>query len=203
MAKNPDFQKIVCEDVEFQWPRLDQPYRFDQHKKETVPCPPSAQNAGYSLNWIMPADRAGAMAARLSEHYEGCRGRNSKLPEFSGIFGMKTLEDGRVQFVARKSAMSNDGEVNKAPRVVDEYHEELEDKAIWSGSKGSVRALAFPSTNPQDGKGGISLLLDAVLVTDANYCGDNLEEDFGPPKSRGSMPPDSENPGEGMGDIPF
>jgi hypothetical protein len=54
---------------------------------------------------------------------------------------------------------------------------DLADPAIWSGSKGHLRVFAFPATDPQ-GNGGVSLLLDAVIVTDAQYGGDGLEDDF-------------------------
>ena len=79
----------------------------------------------------------------------------------------------------KKRAVSNDGKINKPPRVVDGQLHDIpaEEKAIWSGSKGSIRVRAFPTTDP-DGIGGISLLLDTVQVTEAVYGGDNLEDDF-------------------------
>ena len=48
--------------------------------------------------------------------------------------------------------------------------------AIWGGSKGTVRAWAVAVIDP-DGAGGISLLLDAVQVTEARY-GDGGMDDF-------------------------
>lgn len=185
MAKNPDFQKVVFNDVELAWPRLDQPYRYDQHKKETVPCPPTAQNAAYTVAWEVSDDKATAFRKAMEAHYNECRSRNSTLPEFSGVFGMSERE-GVVRLNAKKSAMNNNGEENKPPHVIDLYHDELEDKQIWSGSRGSVRILAHPSTNPQNGLGGISLLLNAVQVSEAKYGGGGFDEDFGPPLERGS-----------------
>lgn len=185
MAKNPDFQKIVFKDVEFSWPRLDQPYRYDQHKKETVPCPPTAQMAGYSLAWEVDTEKADKFRAAMEAHYNDCRARNPKLPEFSGIFGMSE-RDGVIRINAKKSAMNNNGEENKPPAVIDLYHDTLQDKKIWSGSKGSVRILAYPSTNPTNGLGGISLLLGAVQVSHAQYGGDGFDEDFGKPLEKGA-----------------
>ena len=156
MAQNPDFQKVVFRDVEFSWPRLDQPYRYDQHKKETVPCPPTAQMAGYSLAWEIDQQKASDFRAAMEGHYNACRARKSDLPEFSGVFGMSE-KDGKIMVTAKKSAMNNNGEENTPPAVIDLYHDELDDKKIWSGSKGSVRLFAFPSVNPQNGLGGISL----------------------------------------------
>jgi len=182
MANNPDFMKLVLKGVTYQWPRLDQPYRFDQNREETVACEPGAPNAAYSIAWQMPIDEGKKLHKLLREHYEECRSRNAKLPEFSSVFGMKSveLEDGSkvAQLTAKKRAMSNQGKANKPPVVVDGRLQPLEDKAIWTGSKGDVRILAFPATNPQDGSGGISLLLDAVVVREAVYGGAGLEEDF-------------------------
>lgn len=180
MAANPDFKKIVVHDVTFNWPRLDQPYRYDHIAGRTEPCAASAQGAGWSLAWLMSHEDAKKLHADLKAHYADCQTRNSKLPEFSAVFGMKKLDDGQVQFTARKRAMSDDGKEKPAPRVVGPDLKDFPDKAIWSGSTGTIRVLAFPSTNPQDRSGGISLLLDAVQIKHAEYGGDSLEDDFGP-----------------------
>lgn len=207
MAKNPDFQKIIFKDVEFSWPRLDQPYRYDQHKKETVPCPPGAQMAGYSLAWEVDSEKAQKFRSQMEAHYNDCRTRDPKLPEFSGVFGMSEKE-GVIRITAKKSAMNNNGEENKPPAVIDLYHEPLEDKQIWSGSKGSIRILAYPSVNPTNNAGGVSLLLNAVQVSEAKYGGANYEDDFGKPLERSGFdgPHDERNPPprDGLDDeIPF
>ena len=183
MASNPAFQKAMFKDVEFSWPRLDQPYRYDQHKKETVACPPTAQMAGYSLAWEITTEQADKFKAAMEAHYNDCRTRDPKLPDFSGVFGMSERE-GTIRLNAKKSAMNNNGEENKAPSVIDVFHDELANKQIWSGSKGSVRILAYPSINPQNQLGGISLLLNAVQVTEARYGGENFEDDFGKPQEK-------------------
>lgn len=186
MASNPDFLKIVRKDVEFLWPRLDQPYRYNNADKRSEPCAPNVTGAGYSLAVKMPLEEGKVLKAELKAHYEDCQSRNPKLPTFSDVFGSKRLVDGDgnntdfVQFTAKKRAVSNDGKENKPPVVVGADQKDLEDKAIWTGSTGHIRMLAFPTTDP-DGKGGVSLLLDAVVVTDPVYGGDNLEDDFGAP----------------------
>lgn len=206
-TKNFDFKKAVFEDVTFAWPRLDQPYRFDHQKKETVACHAGAQNAAYTLTWTITKERGDAFRDAMREHYELCRQRKPELPEFSGVFGMKeVVEDEQTvyQLTAKRNAMNSRGEETKPPAVIDEYHEPLADCAIWGGSKGSVRVNAYPSENPQNGLGGISLGLGAVLVKEARYGGQNFEEDFGEPKPRPSFPQESENPGAGLDDeIPF
>ena len=90
---NPDFKKFVFKDVEFAWPRLDQPYRYNPTEEKSEPCPASAQGAGYSLAWVMPTDEAKARYSEMKAHYDDCRTRNAKLPEFSSIFGLKQLKD--------------------------------------------------------------------------------------------------------------
>lgn len=191
---NPDFKKFVFKDVEFSWPRLDQPYRYNPQDKKSEPCAASAQGAGYSLAWTMPYEAAKALNAEMKAHYDDCRSRNTKLPEFSSVFGLKRVTDENgnetdvAQFTAKKSAMSNDGKENKMPTVVGVDHKPLEDRAIWGGSTGHVRVLAFPATNPQDASGGVSLLLDAVVVTKAEYGGDGLGDDFGDPEVVDDLP---------------
>ncbi len=184
MATNPDFLKIVVKDVTLQWPRLDQPYRFDQAKKETVACAATAPMAGYSVSWECSTAEGRSLFKAVQDHYKACQTRNPKLPPFAKVFGMKKDDEKQtVTFTAKKRAMNNDGKENKPPRVVDVMLKDLADPRIWSGSKGGVRIFAFPATDPQTGEGGITFLLDAVVVTEAVYGGDTLADDFGDMKS--------------------
>lgn len=180
MANNTDFLKVMIRDVKFLWPRLDQPYRYNNVEKRTEPCPATATNAGYSITWEAPTDAGRALYNELRGHYEKCRAGNAKLPEFGTVFGMKRDdENGVVIFTARKRAVSQAGTANKPPKVVDAALKPMtgEDAQFWSGSRGDLRVLAFPTTDP-DGVGGISLLLDVVQVKEAVYGGDNIEDDF-------------------------
>ena len=196
---NLDFKKFVFKNVKFSWPRLDQPYRYNPSTEKTEVCPANAQGAGYSLAWTMPYTQAKPIFEEMKAHYLDCQTRNRKLPAFGTVFGLKKLKDdegketGEAQFTAKKGAMSNDGKLNKAPTVVGADHQDLADKALWGGSIGHVRVLAFPSTNPQDKSGGVSLLLDAVVVTKAEYGGENLDDDFGPVEIVDELP-GGENP---------
>jgi hypothetical protein len=97
--------------------------------------------------------------------------------------------------------MSNDGKINKVPTVVKADHTPLEDRAIWGGSEGHVRVLAFAATNPQDKSGGISLLLDAVVVTKAEYGGDGLGDDFGSPEIVDDLPPSADVAAQAKTDL--
>jgi hypothetical protein len=192
MAANTDFLKVMIKDTTFHWPRLDQPYRYNSQEKRTEACAPTVQNAGYSIAFDMTLAEAKELKKTLEGHYNQARARNSKLPEFSQVFGAKVdKEAGTVRFTAKKRAVSNDGKVNAPPKVVGPDLKDLAEKNIWSNSKGNLRVLAFPTTDP-DGSGGISLLLDVVQVVEAVYGGDNLEDDFGPAQAGKTLSADDE-----------
>ncbi len=183
MANNDsDFHKVLAKNVTLQYPKLSQTHRFNTQKQASEPCAPTASNAAWSVAFDMPREQAKPLYEELRAHYEACRSRNSKMPQFKTIFGMKKLKDehgnetGIVQFAAKRNGMKKDGTPNKAPTVIDGQKQPMADLNFWGGSKGSVRAWAVAVIDP-DGNGGISLLLDAVQVTEARY-GDGGMDDF-------------------------
>ncbi len=182
MADNDDFLKVLAKNVTLQYPKLNQTYRFNTQKQASEPCAPSASNAAWSVAFEMPRDQAKPLFDEMKAHYDASRARNPKLPQFTKVFGMKKLKDehgtetGIIQFTAKRNGMKKDGTANKAPTVIDGQKAPLADLNIWGGSKGTVRAWAVAVVDP-DGLGGISLLLDAVQVTEARY-GDGGMDDF-------------------------
>jgi len=182
MANNDDFLKVLARDVTLQYPKLNSTYRFNTSQQRSEPCAATASNAAWSVAFDMPKEQAKPLYEELRAHYEACRSRNSKMPQFKTIFGMKKLKDehgnetGIVQFAAKRNGMKKDGTPNKAPTVIDGQKQPLADLTFWGGSKGTVRAWAVAVIDP-DGNGGISLLLDAVQVTEARY-GDGGIDDF-------------------------
>lgn len=182
MAQNDEFLKVVAKNVTLQYPKLNQTYRYNTSEKRSEPCAQTASNAAWSVAFDMPKEQAKPLYDQLRDHYEKCRLSNTKLPQFKTVFGMKKLKDdygnetGVIQFTAKRNGVKKNGELFSAPIVIDGQKQPLKDLNLWSGSKGSVRAWAFASIDP-DGNGGISLLLDAVQVTDARY-GDNGMDDF-------------------------
>jgi hypothetical protein len=182
MADNDDFLKVLAKNVTLQYPKLNQTYRFNTQKQASEPCAPSASNAAWSVAFEMPRDQAKPLFDEVKAHYDASRARNPKLPQFTKVFGMKKLKDehgtetGIIQFTAKRNGMKKDGTANKAPTVIDGQKAPLADLNIWGGSKGTVRAWAVAVVDP-DGLGGISLLLDAVQVTEARY-GDGGMDDF-------------------------
>jgi hypothetical protein len=176
MAANPAFKKVMINNVSLDYPRLDATYRFNSQEQRSEQCNPTAQGAAWSVSWTMSAEDAKALFKDLKDHYNDCRKRDTSLPEFGTIFGMKRLDNSLVSFRAKRSGTNRNGEPNKAPLVIDAYKQPLENKAIWTGSTGTLRVIAFPSKSPQTGQGGISLLLDVVQVAEAVYGGDTLDD---------------------------
>ncbi|CAB5222468.1 hypothetical protein UFOVP373_9 [uncultured Caudovirales phage] len=176
MANNDDFLKVLAKNVTFQYPKLNQTYRFNTQKQASEPCAPTASNAAWSVAFEMTKDEARPLFEQLKAHYEACRGRSPKMPQFKTVFGMKKNEEtGTVSFTAKRNGMKKDGTPNKAPTVIDGQKQPLADLSFWGGSKGTIRAWAVAVIDP-DGNGGISLLLDAVQVTEAVYGGNGLDD---------------------------
>jgi len=182
MANNDDFLKIVAKNVTFNYPKLNQTHRFNTALQKSEPCAPTASNAAWSIAFEMPRAEAKPLFDQMQAHYEACRARSPKMPQFTKVFGMKKLKDdngvetGIIQFTAKRNGMKKDGTANKQPTVIDGQKQPLADLNIWGGSKGTIRCWAVAVVDP-DGLGGISLLLDAVQVTEARY-GDGGMDDF-------------------------
>lgn len=172
---NEDFKKVIVKDVELKFPRLGETFRFNTAERKSEPCQPTANGAAWTINWVMSADDAKALYNDLKAHYEARRAAGKVKAGFTSVFGMKKLEDGTVEFRAKRNGTKGNGEVNKPPMVIDGQKKPLEDPNIWSGSVGTIRAWAAPVTDP-DGNGGISMFFDAVQVTEAIYGGGGLDD---------------------------
>ena len=168
---NTDFKSTMIRNVEFKYPKLNGTYRFNTALKKSEECAPSASGASYSISWEMPKDEAGKLHAELKAHYETC---NRKEP-FTKVFGMKKMENGNFEFRAKRNGTNTQGTLNEKPHVIDGSRQPLANLAFWGGSKGSIKATAYPVTDP-DGNGGISLLIDIVQVTHAVYGSARLDD---------------------------
>jgi hypothetical protein len=182
MADTSDFKKVLAKNVTLQFLKLNGTYRFNTATQRSEPCAPTASNAAWSVAFDMPDADAKALVAELKEHYAASRSRNTKLPEFKTVFGAKRLKDkdgnptGMTQFTAKKNGTKKNGDRNEPPTVIDGAKQPMTKLDFWGGSVGTVRAWAVAVIDP-DGAGGISLLLDAVQVTDAKF-GDGGMDDF-------------------------
>ena len=176
---NPDFKKIVIPNAHLIWPRLDQTYRYNRAENKSEAVTASAQGANWSCGMLMSSEEAKKLWGELQAHYKDCQTRNSKLPPFKTVFGMKKRDDGLVVFSAKRNGVNSKGQPNKEPTVLAGDLAPLLDRKIWTGSIGNVRMNAYPSQNP-DGDGGISLLLDTIQVTKAIYGSGDDANDFAP-----------------------
>jgi len=180
---NEDFLKILATNVTIQYPRLNTTYRYNAQKKVSEPCAATASNAAWSLTFEMTKEQAKPLYEQLRAHYDASKARNTSLPAFGKIFGMKKVKDehgnetGVIQFSAKRNAVRGDGTMSKPPMVIDGQKQPIADLAFWGGTKGVVRAYACSVVDPE-GVGGISLLLDAVQLTEPPRYGDGGLGDF-------------------------
>jgi hypothetical protein len=174
MAKE-DFHKALAHDVELLYPRLNATYRYNTAAKQSEQCPPTASGAAYTVNWKMDREAALKLFTELKAHFNARKPFNPKLGDFTTVFGMKKQDDGSVIFKAKRNGTKGDGTVNTPPQVIGGDKQPLADPAIWSGSVGTVRFYAAPTTDP-DGNAGISLFFDAVQVTEAVYGGNGMDD---------------------------
>ena len=180
---NEDFLKILATNVTIQYPRLNTTYRYNAQKKVSEPCAATASNAAWSLTFEMTKEQAKPLYEQLRAHYDASKARNTSLPAFGKIFGMKKVKDehgnetGMIQFAAKRNAVRGDGTMSKPPMVIDGQKQPIADLAFWGGTKGVVRAYACAVVDPE-GVGGISLLLDAVQLTEPPRYGDGGLDDF-------------------------
>lgn len=172
---NPDFKKILIKDAYIQWPKLDSCYSYDRMNKEWQKVDKSAPNAAWYCGVLLDAEEAMKLGKELKAHYEECRSRNPSLPPYKTIFGLVKNDDGTMIFNGKKKGVTKKGLPNDEPIVIGGDKKPLEDRRIWSGSKGVVRFAAHPTTNP-DGEGGVSLMLDAVQVTKAVYASNDFDD---------------------------
>jgi hypothetical protein len=170
-----DFKSLVVKEVQLQWPRLNQPYHYNNSERRTEACDPQAKNAAYSVSWTMGTADAKKLYLSLQDHFKDCASRNSKIGKFTGVFGHKKDDDGNHQFTAKRNCVNASGAMTTPPPVVDAHKQPLDDKAIWSGSIGSVAFSAVAVANP-DQEWGITLLLSAVQVIKPKYGSTAIDE---------------------------
>jgi len=172
-----DFKKILVKDVLFQYPKMDQTYHWDSVENRSVPCASGAQNAVWSIGFMVSAEQAKEITDQCKQHYNECKARNSTLGKLSKVFGMKKNDDGTVTFSAKRNAKNKKtGEPNKEPKIIDGNKQPLADRRFWSGSTGSLSILVSPQYDP-DKNVGISMLVDTVQVANAIYgdSGDDFD----------------------------
>ena len=190
------FKKMVLNGLEFEYPKVNQPYRFNSQEKRSEPCAATAVGASYSIGFRMNNEDGKELFEKMKSHYDECKKLDPKLPEFKTVFGMKKNDDSTISFKAKRNSTTRAGDVNPAPMVVDGQRQPLEDKAFWNGSKGNLVVVIFPTNSPA-GEGGISVMLDKVQVLEAVYSdgGDDFQlYDVPKPKAPTPAPAKKDDP---------
>ena len=68
----------------------------------------------------------------------------------------------------------------------------MEDLGFWTGSTGSIKFSMHPTLNPSKNEWGISFLLDAVQVVNAEYS--SMGDDFDEVETKGDTTKPDETP---------
>jgi len=176
-----DFKRMMVRNVELNYPRLDQTYRYSRDAGKSVPVEIDAEKALWETSFILDKERGVKLWKDAQAHYEDCKKNgmkfgNKPMGKFDTVHGYKELDDGRIQFKAKKFAKNKQGKIADIPRLIDGQKRPLENRAIWSGSIGSVRFSMLPTSDNINQRLGVTFYLDAVQVLDAKYGGDGLDD---------------------------
>jgi hypothetical protein len=187
-----DFKDMIIKDVVFQHPKLNSPYIFDPMQRKsfqsTEDTPKSFWSCGFKLN----KKEATELWNAAKDHYNECKARDSKLGKFKTIHSYKENEDDTISFSAKKNCKTAKGKPNSPIRVVDGNKKPLEDLGFWTGSTGSIKFSMHPTLNPSKNEWGISFLLDAVQVVNAEYS--SMGDDFDEVETKGDTIKPDETP---------
>ena len=178
-----DFKDMIVKDVVFQHPKLNSPYIFDPVERKSFQCSEDTPKAFWSCGFKLPKKEATELWNAAKDHYNECKSRNAKLGKFKTIHSYKEHEDDTISFSAKKNCKTAKGKPNNPIRVVDGDKKPLEDLGFWTGSTGSIKFSMLPTLNPSKNEWGITFLLEAVQVANAEYS--SMSDDFDTVESKG------------------
>lgn len=187
-----DFKDMIVKDVVFQHPKLNSPYIFDPVERKSFQCSEDTPKAFWSCGFKLPKKEATELWNAAKDHYNECKSRNSKLGKFKTIHSYKENEDDTISFSAKKNCKTAKGKPNNPIRVVDGDKKPLEDLGFWTGSTGSIKFSMLPTLNPSKNEWGITFLLEAVQVANAEYS--SMSDDFDKVESKGDTTKPDETP---------
>jgi hypothetical protein len=151
----------IIENVEILYPRINQPYKFDQTAGEngkSVPCDAFDDGAKYELKFRMDKDQAKALYGQMDEAYKKAKEKN--WPEKID-FPFKKDDDG--SFVGKavlKAAYGKDA--TNPPKQFDAKSKELpNDFKLTTGSTANIAVTFYPYNMRE---AGVSVRLRAVQV---------------------------------------
>jgi len=165
---NPDFLSMTVKNVEFLYPKVDTPYRFNASQQRSEPVDAKVPGAKWEVSWVVDEARGKEFIETLKTHYSECKSRDAKRPAFGKVFGSKILDDGRYKFTASRNGLTTAGTAATEPEVVGADTKPLANRSFWTGSTGNLMVSAIATTAP-DGVGGIKLLLGKIQVVNPVY----------------------------------
>ena len=153
----------VAKNVKALYPRINQPYRFDNAAKKSIPCHPADADAKYELNFVMTEDQARSLYNAMNAAFTTAEERDNTWPEKLEM-PFKKNEDGN--WVGKsKIAASFNGTPTKPPGQYDASNTALnEDFMLTTGSVIHIAVELYPYK--YGNSCGISLRLRAVQVID-------------------------------------
>jgi len=158
---NPIF---ILNDVEALYPRINQPYRYDNTMGAnglTVPCDASADNAAYEMSVRMTKEKAVPLYKAMKEAYESKKVANwPAMPKSEDVFEVDL--DGMYIAKTKLKAKYNDQPTNP-PEQFDARNARLaKDFMLTSGSTVNCMITLVPYSMANN---GVSLRLRQVQVT--------------------------------------
>ena len=177
--------KKTLQNVEFIYPHLDKPSRFDptaekdngEHGK-SVDCEPTAPSAAWSTEFEIDKERGVHLYKEAEQLLEAYKRDNKGVKKTEELRGYKEFPDRPdvLRFRAKSvCADSKTGEIRKPPTVVGADLKPLADKNIYSGSKGAISFGASVTLNGTTGCHGVTFWLNAVQVTEPIYSANDLD----------------------------
>ena len=208
----------IIKNVEALWPKINQPYRYDQKAEKSMPCNALDPNAEYSIQFRMEKDTAKALHKAMSTAYTNNKKEkwadkltNPFTNEDEGTFTFKSKLPGAFKNTPTTKPLQVDSKGNRLP----------DDFLLTTGSTVNIAVQFIPWD--MGGKQNVSLRLRGVQVvkyipieernpfdtvegftiTESDNPFEGASDDVEEPKkiAKTSAPPPAEKESNNLGDI--
>jgi hypothetical protein len=177
--------KKTLQNVEFIYPHLDKPYKYDAAKErdngelgKSVECEPTAPSAAWSTDFEIDKERGIQLYKEAEQLLEAYKRDNKSVKKTEELRGYKEFPDRPdvLRFRAKSvCADSKTGEIRKPPTMVGADLKPIENRDIYTGSKGAISFGASVTLNGNTGAHGVTFWLNAVQVTEPLYSSNDLD----------------------------
>ena len=178
--------KKTIKNVEFIYPHLDRPFKYDPTKErdngelgKSVECEPTAPTASWSTDFEIDKERGVQLYKEAEQLLEAYKKDNPKsVKKTEELRGYKEFPDRPdvLRFRAKLvCADSKTGEIRKPPTMVGADLKPIENRDIYTGSKGAISFGASVTLNGNTGAHGVTFWLNAVQVTEPLYSATDLD----------------------------